>query len=68
MMRIYEVIEVIPKLSGQSHVVIAKNTSDAIEMTVNYLNQFQTHHLYKASDFCASAIDVDKFSEPTIIV
>lgn len=67
-MRIYEVIEVIPKLSGQSHVVIAKNTSDAIEMTVNYLNQFQTHHLYKASDFCASAIDVDKFSEPTIIV
>lgn len=67
-MRIYEVIEVIPKLSGQSHVVIAKNTSDAIEMTVNYLNQFQTHHLYKTSDFCASAIDVDKFSEPTIIV
>lgn len=64
-MRIYEVI---PKLSGQSHVVIAKNTSDAIEMTVNYLNRFQTHHLYKTSDFFVSAIDVDKFSEPTIIV
>lgn len=48
--------------------MIAKNKSDAIEMTVNYLNQFQTHDLYKTSDFCASAIDADKFSEPTIIV
>ncbi|UNL61548.1 hypothetical protein [Limosilactobacillus mucosae] len=65
-MKIYEVIPNF--LGGSSHVMIAKNKSDAIEMTVNYLNQFQTHDLYKTSDFCASAIDADKFSEPTIIV
>lgn len=63
-MKIYEVI---PNLGGPSHVVIAKNASEAIETTVKYLNQFQTARLFKPDDFCASDIDADKFSEPTII-
>ncbi len=63
-MKIYEVI---PKFSGRSHVVIARNEEEAIEATVDYLNEFQTSHLFKTSDFSASAIDADKFSEPTII-
>lgn len=63
-MKIYEVI---PKFSGRSHVVIAKNESEAIKTTVDYLNQFQTGHLFKPDDFCASDIDANKFSEPTII-
>lgn len=64
-MKIYEVI---PKFSGRSHVVIAKNASEAIEITVKYLNQqFQPAHFFETSEFCASAIDADKFSEPTII-
>lgn len=65
-MKIYKAIPNF--LGGSSHVMIAKNKSDAIEMMVNYLNQFQTHYLYKTSDFFANAIDADKFSEPTIIV
>lgn len=64
-MKIYEVI---PKLHGQSHVVIARNEEEAIEATVKNLNQFQTAHLFKTSEFCAGAIDVDKFLETTIIV
>lgn len=63
-MKIYEVI---PKFSGRSHVVVAKNESEAIETTVKYLNQFQTGHLFKPDDFCVSDIDANKFSEPTII-
>ena len=61
------IYEVIPKVGGSSHVVIAKNEEEAIEATVENLNQFQTAHLFKTSDFCASDIDADKFSEPTII-
>lgn len=64
-MKLYEVI---PNFRGPSHVVIAKNASEAIEIKVKYLNQFQTSHLFEASDFYVSATDVDKFSEPTIIV
>lgn len=63
-MKIYEVI---PNFGGPSHVVIARNEEEAIEATVENLNQFQTAHLFKTSEFCASAIDADKFSEPTII-
>lgn len=63
-MKIYEVI---PDFGGQSHVVIATNASEAIEITVKYLNQFHAFDLYVISDFCASDIDADKFSEPTII-
>lgn len=62
-----KVYEVVPKFSGPSHAVIAKSESEAIEAVVNNLNQFQTWHLYKTSDFCASDISADKFSEPTVI-
>ena len=62
-----KVYEVVPEFSGPSHVVIAKNATEAIEATVNHLNQTQTGHLYKESDFCASDISADKFSEPTVI-
>lgn len=61
------IYEVIPNFGGPSHVVIARNEEEAIEATVENLNQFQTAHLFKTSDFCAGAIDADKFSEPTII-
>lgn len=64
-MKIYEVI---PKLHGRSHVVIARNEEEAIEATVKYLNDFQTANLFEASDFSASNIDADKFLETTIIV
>lgn len=63
-MKIYEVI---PNFGGPSHVVIARNEEEAIEATVKNLNEFQTAHLFKTSEFCASDIDADKFSEPTII-
>lgn len=63
-MKIYEVI---PNFGGPSHVVIARNEEEAIEATVENLNQFQTADLFKTSEFCASDIDADKFSEPTII-
>lgn len=64
-MKIYDVM---PIYKGEDHVVIAKSESEAIKTVVDYLNQFQTFHLFKTSDFCASDIDADKFSEPTIIV
>lgn len=63
-MKIYEVI---PKFSGRSHVVIARNEEEAIEAMAKDLNQFQTFHLFEASDFRVNAIDVDKLSEPMII-
>nr|DAH38801.1 MAG TPA: hypothetical protein [Caudoviricetes sp.] len=63
-MKIYEVI---PDFGGPRHVVIVRNEEEAIEMTVKYLNQFHAFDLYKTSDFCVSAIDADKLSEPTII-
>lgn len=63
-MKIYEVI---PKFSGPSHIAVAKNATEAIEATVKCLNQFQTWHLYKTSDFYVIAIDGDKFSESTMI-
>lgn len=64
-MRIYEVMSINKE---EDHVVIAKSATEAINAMVKHLNQFQTHDLYKTSDFCASAIGADKFSEPTIIV
>lgn len=63
-MKIYEVI---PKFQGSSHVVIARNGSEAVEMTVDYLNQCNTVPKVEASDFYVSATDVDKFLVPTII-
>lgn len=72
-MKIYEVIaqsgprNVVIAQGGPSHVVIARNEEEAIEVMVDCLNQFQTFNLFKPDDFCASAIDVDEFSEPTII-
>lgn len=62
-----KVYEVVPEFSGSTHVVIAKNASEAVELMVKYLNQFQTGHSYEASDFCVSSIDADKFSEPMVI-
>lgn len=63
-MKIYDVM---PIYKGEDHVVIAKSESEAIKTVVDYLNQFQTFHLFELDDFCAIAIDADKFSEPTII-
>lgn len=63
-MKIYQVF---PKAGGSSHVVIAKSATEAINATVRHLNQFRTFHLFEPDDFCASAIDVDEFSETTII-
>ena len=63
-MKIYDVM---PIYKGEGHVVIAKSESEAIKTVVDYLNQFQTFHLFELDDFCANAIDADKFSEPTII-
>lgn len=63
-MRIYEVI---PIFKGESHVVVAKSENEAIKTVVDYLNQFQTFHLFGPDEFCASDIVADKFSEPTII-
>lgn len=64
-MRIYEVI---PKFQRSSHVVIAKDANEAVEMTVEYLNQCNTVPKVEASDFYVSATDADKFLVPTIIV
>lgn len=63
-MKIYEVMSINKE---ENHVVVAKSESEAINAMVKHLNQFQTGNLYKASDFCASDIGADKFSEPTII-
>lgn len=51
----------------EDHVVIAKSESEAIKTVINYLNQFRTFHLFEPDDFCASAINVNEFSETTII-
>ena len=66
-MKIYEVFTGV--LHEPSRIVVANNKSEAIEMMINYLNQFPTRYVYKPSDFyaCASVIDVNKLSEPTII-
>lgn len=64
-MKIYCVMSI---HTEEDHVVIAKSKSEAIKTVVNYLNQFRTFHLLELDDFCASAIDVDEFSETTIIV
>ena len=63
-MKIYDVMSIYKE---EDHVVIAKSESEAIKIVVDYLNQFRTFHLFEPDDFCASAIDADKFSEPTII-
>lgn len=58
----------IPKFKGTSHVVVARNANEVIEITAEYLNQCNTVPKVEASDFYVSAIDVDKFLVPTIIV
>lgn len=63
-MKIYDVMSIYKE---EDHVVIAKSESEAIKTVVDYLNQFQTFHLFELDDFCANAIDADKFSETTII-
>lgn len=63
-MKIYDVMSIYKE---EDHVVIAKSKSEAIKTVVDYLNQFRTFHLFEPDDFCASDIDADKFSEPTII-
>ena len=63
-MKIYEVFtevlhgpsHVVVANHGPSHVVVANNESEAIEMTINYLNQSPTHHEYNPSDFYAGVI------------
>ena len=64
-MRIYEVI---PKFKGISHVVVARNANEAIEMAVEYINRCNTVPKVEVSDFYVSATDVEKFLVPTIIV
>ena len=63
-MRIYEVMSINKE---EDHVVIAKSATEAINAMVKHLNQFQTAHLFKTSDFCVNAIDTDKFSDPVVI-
>ena len=47
--------------------VVARNANEAIEITVEYLNQCNTVPKVEASDFYVSATDADKFLVPTII-
>lgn len=63
-MKIYCVMSIYKE---EDHVVIAKSESEAIKTVVNYLNQFRTFRLFELDDFYAGAIDVDKFSETTMI-
>lgn len=63
-MKIYEVI---PNFNAPVHVVVAKSESEAIKTLVNHLNQFQTANMFEPDEFCASVINADEFSEPTII-
>ncbi len=63
-MKIYQVM---PIYWGEPRVVVAKSESEAIKMVVDYFNQSHIGHLFEPDDFCAGAIDADKFSEPTII-
>lgn len=51
-----------------SHIVVASNKEQAIQMIANNLNTTQTAILYRSSYFCANEIAVDNFSEPTILV
>ena len=72
-MKIYEVIaqggprNVVIAQGGPRHVVIARNEEEALEATVKHLNQFQTAHLFKTSDFSASAIDLESVQQPIVI-
>lgn len=63
-MKIYDVV---PIYKGEVRVVVAKSESEAIKMVVDYFNQFHIGHLFEPDDFCASIINADEFSEPTII-
>lgn len=51
-----------------SHIVVAPNKEQAIQMIADNLNTTQTAILYRSSYFCANEITIDKFSEPTILV
>ena len=51
-----------------SHIVVASNKEQAIQMIANNLNTTQTAILYRSSYFCANEIAIDDFSEPTILV
>lgn len=62
-MKIYDVV---PIFKGEVRVVVAKSESEAIKMVVDYFNQFHIGQ-FEPDDFCASVINVDEFSEPTII-
>ncbi len=64
-----EIYEVMPTtFDGLSHVVVAKNETDAIKLVVDFLNQNQTQLTHHASEFAANAIHPDSMPEPTIIV
>ena len=62
-----EIYQVFPKAGGPTHVVIAKSANDAINATVNHLNQLQTGHLYKASEFSLIYISDYMLPEPLVI-
>lgn len=62
-MKIYDVM---PIFKGENLVVVAKGESEAIKMAVDYFNQFHIGQ-FEPDDFCASVINADEFSEPTII-
>ena len=51
-----------------SHVVVAHNKKQTIQMVVNRLNATQTAVLYQNSYFYADEIIADNFSEPIILV
>ena len=62
-MKLYQVIPNYP--SDTIHAVIAEDASDAVDAMVEYLNCF--HHSYTASDFSASAIDLESVQQPIVI-
>lgn len=51
-----------------SHIVVASDKKQAIQMVVSDLNILQTAVLYQSSYFSANEIIVDNISEPTILL
>lgn len=51
-----------------SHIVVASDKKQAIQMVVSDLNNIQTAVLYQSCYFSANKITVDNISEPTILL
>lgn len=68
-MKLYDVqtnlnVPIVPS----SHMVVAYNKKQAIQMVVDHLNTTQTVILYQSSYFCAHEVIADNFSEPIILI